>query len=201
MIALSHGIISDSEQRYIAWSGEFLIRRVAHPKESATDPDQHTHPAEHISGGPPEADPPKEPEDYELVIDNDSGTYRPNADLIPTLREFLKRNFPGLHIMVKNCTDKDLDKIKDDQRKARKEEGDQRVYGQGSDSGSISSSDADDLEDRAQAAGEGNAPKTQVERVFSAIEHPKAAVGAAMPGHEEKVEREKAESREPEKSG
>lgn len=133
-----------------------------------------------------------------MVIDNDSGTYRPNGDLLPVLHDFLQRNFPGLHILVKNCTDKELEKIKEGQKKARKAEGDQRVYGQGSDAGSISSSEADDLEEHAQNAGHEH--KTKMERVLAATENPKAAVNAILPGRSEKEEREAAETYADEKA-
>lgn len=175
-----------------------MIRRVAHPKESATDPDQHTHPAEQLSGGPPSEAPPKDPEHYELVIDNDSGTYRPNGDLLPVLHDFLQRNFPGLHILVKSCTDKELEKIKESQKEAQKEEGDQRVYGQGSDAGSISSSEADDLQEHAQNVGHEH--QTKMEKIVAATENPKAAVNAILPGRSEKEEREAAETRDDEKA-
>lgn len=165
---------------YIAWSGEFLIRRLSKPKKSAEAPDQHTHPAEAVPGGPPKSGPIKDPKYYELVIDNDSGTYRPDASLIPVLKKFLKKNFPNLHIEVKACDDDALDKIKEDQRKVKKEEGDHLVYGQGSDSGSISSSDEEELDERERA--EEDVP-TGPEKAFEAIKDPVGAAKTAV-GHE-----------------
>ena len=166
-----------SLQIYIAWSGEFLIRRLAKPRKRAEDPDQQTHPAEDVPGGPPNADPPKDPKHYELVIDNDSGTYRPDASLLPIFKKFLKRNFPNLHIVVKACDDDKLKKIKEDQLKIKKKEGDHLVFGQGSDSGSISSSDEEELNARADQEGY---VATGAEKAFEAISHPGQAFKSAL---------------------
>lgn len=152
---------------YIAFSGEFFIRRLKHRKrpapeeaeigdgkgdqeahEKGEEPDNETHPPSDFPGGPPLEDPPRDPSYYELVIDNDSGTYRPNADLLPLLKKFLQYNFPGMHILTLDCQ-KDaerMDRMKNEQREKKKKEGDNIVYRQTSRSSSISSSDASDLE-------------------------------------------------------
>ncbi|EMC91277.1 hypothetical protein BAUCODRAFT_51186, partial [Baudoinia panamericana UAMH 10762] len=151
---------------YIAWSGEFFIRRLKHarrppppePAESSSQnhPPDHapnpSHPPNDVSNGPPTDEPPKDPAYYELVIDNDSGTYRPNASLLPVLKDFLARSLPGLHIQTLDCV-KDAEKMgkmKDEQRERKKREGDTIVFAQGDRSSSISSSDEEDL-DRVQA--------------------------------------------------
>lgn len=148
---------------YIAFSGEFFIRRLKHPRRPPPpEPAEHaehshppahkenaTHPPDDIEGGPPKEDPPHDPSHYELVIDNDSGTYRPNAKLLPLLKAYLAANLPGLHILTLDCNaDADkMNKMKSEQRERKKKEGDHIIYRQGSRSGSISSSDESDLDD------------------------------------------------------
>lgn len=145
---------------YIAFSGEFFIRR--HQQPQAKHENSHrsdaakvdaspTHPPDEISGGPPKEDPPKDPAYYSLVIDNDSGTYRPNAKLLPELKAFLHKQLPGLHIMTLDCNgDKEkMEKLKGEQRDRKKKEGKRMVVRQQrsmSDLGSVSSSDEEDLE-------------------------------------------------------
>ncbi|KAI9057490.1 hypothetical protein FKP32DRAFT_1554675, partial [Trametes sanguinea] len=82
----------------IAYSGEFFVRRVRkssyhtkangdalHTAEAIAEQDDDASDTEHadLSGLPPS--------EFELVIDNDSGTYRPSKDLLPTLQSFLSR--------------------------------------------------------------------------------------------------------------
>lgn len=177
---------------YIAWSGEFLIRRLEKPNKSAQDPDQETHPAESIPGGPPHDSPPTDPKFYELIIDNDSGTYRPEASLLPVLQKFLEKNFVGLQVVTMACDDKKLDKIKEEQVKTKKEEGEQRVFGQQSVSSSISSSDASDLEERAVG---GEAYKGKVDKGVEVLQGPKEAIMGKLPG-KGKREREKREEQD-----
>jgi hypothetical protein len=135
---------------YTAFSGEFFVRRLKRPHGDAPEAggDTKTHPPHDIGGGPPGNDPPKDPAYYELVIDNDSGTYRPNGDLLPKLKEFLSYNFPGLKIVTLDCQ-KDAEvqqALKEEQRKKKEEEGDNIIYRQMSRNSSISSSDESDLE-------------------------------------------------------
>jgi hypothetical protein len=151
---------------YIAYSGEFFIRRLQNPHQtppeqaqaaashgaSLSNPNDQsnsqngtgnhhgslpshshaasttgndTHPPSPLDGGPPNAPPPHDPGYYELIIDNDSGTYRPNAKLLPVLASFLHTNFPGLKITTLDCNaDADLmGKLKDEQRERKKAEG------------------------------------------------------------------------------
>ena len=136
---------------YIAFSGEFFIRRLKHksspPPPDPVDDEQTQHPPDQVEDGKPvEEESSEDPALYELVIDNDSGTYRPNADLLPQLKEFLARNFPGLHILTLDCNaDKDRQqRMKQEQRDRKKKEGGGVIYRQAS-SSSLSSSNMSDF--------------------------------------------------------
>lgn len=174
---------------YIACSGEFFIRRLSMPDKSATASEQETHPAHDIPGGPPDQPPPKNAKSYELVIDNDSGTYRPKGDLLPELRAFLEKNFPGLHIVTKDCTDKELGRWKDEQRMIKKKQGKNLIVVQNSD-GEISSDDEEALQDHGQGK------KSKRARAFAAIEDPAGTVKDILPGEKGREEREERETQD-----
>jgi hypothetical protein len=93
-----------------------------------------------------------DPTHYELIIDNDSGTYRPNADTLPLLHSFLAHSLPGLKIRTLDCQkDEELQKkLKNEQREKKKAAaGDKKVtYMQNSSMSSLSSSDEEELERR-----------------------------------------------------
>ncbi|KAF4630661.1 hypothetical protein G7Y89_g7474 [Cudoniella acicularis] len=170
---------------YIACSGEFFVRRLKHPEKSVDSPNQETHPNHDIPGGPPNAPPPKDPRNYELVIDNDSGTYRPKGDLLPLLQKFLSHNFPGLHVVTKECTDDKLAKMKEGQRERKKKEGKNLHLVQNSDD-EISSSDEEQLNDPTK--------KTKKAKAFQALENPKGAMKDLIPGEKGREEREERET-------
>jgi hypothetical protein len=121
---LSKHTMHSNVETYIACSGEFFIRRLEKPDASNDpEPKEATHPEKPIKGGPPDEAPPSNPSYYQLIIDNDSGTYRPDKSILPELRGFLERNFPGLGIVVMHCQDEELDKLKEKQQKVKKKEG------------------------------------------------------------------------------
>lgn len=134
---------------YIAFSGEFFVRRR-----------KHHHRANGSRGSnstEEEADSSKDPSMYELIIDNDSGTYRPNGTLLPVLREFLSSNFPELHITTLDCqADADrMNRLKEERRQIKAQSRAGVVYLQpklGSES-SLSSSDEEEMAIRAGQPG------------------------------------------------
>lgn len=171
---------------YIAFSGEFFVRRLKSPEKSAEAPDQETHPSRDLAGGPPKAPPPQNPRHYELVIDNDSGTYRPKGSLLPQLKAYLEEQFPGLHIVTKECTDDKLTKMKEEQRERKKREGQNIQMIQNSDDDDISSSDEEALDRHGK--------KTAKQRALDALEDPSRAAKDLLHGDKGKHAREDRET-------
>ncbi|KAI0910578.1 hypothetical protein F4823DRAFT_362811 [Ustulina deusta] len=169
-----HTMHSDA-QIYIACSGEFLIRRVKkHKTSDSTDLGQSTHPpSQEVGGGPPKEPSAAKPQDYQLIIDNDSGTYRPDKAVLPDLREFLERNFPGLKIVVLGCDDPEDQKLKENQRKLKKNEGHniRMILNRSPTASSFSSSDISDLDEIEQAGDRGR--KSKKERAWEVLEDPR----------------------------
>lgn len=139
---------------YIAYSGEFFVRRrkLRHRRQSPSSHPESDFPVE--EGDLPEeiTEISTEPFDYELFIDNDSGTYRPNAEKLPLLKEFLTSNFPGLHVTTLDCQ-KDAERMgqmKEEQREFKNSHGHLITYLQQSSvsSFSISSSEEEELNER-----------------------------------------------------
>ncbi|CRL28851.1 C2 calcium-dependent membrane targeting [Penicillium camemberti] len=166
---------------YIAYSGEFFLRRRKHrhrrnSPEGRAERAENAENAEHAESStvPTDEFPVEEdedhnegedldqteegipistnPADYELFIDNDSGTYRPNAEKLPLLREFISSNFPGLHVTTLDCqADAErMGNLKNEQREFKKNAGNVITFLQQSSTSSlsISSSDEDELNER-----------------------------------------------------
>ncbi len=173
---------------YIACSGEFFIRRLAHAHTHAhthahahaggsgdSEPTEATHPPnEDVPGGPPKSPPPQNPRHYQLIIDNDSGTYRPDKSILPDLKEFLTKNFPGLGIVVKDCADEEVVRWKKEQLEIKKKQGGARVrmvLNRSPSASSFSSDDESRLGDLEAAVGD-EPVKSKKERVFDVLQDP-----------------------------
>ncbi|KAI1390371.1 uncharacterized protein F4822DRAFT_234258 [Hypoxylon trugodes] len=159
---------------YIACSGEFFIRRLEKPKVTEDpNPGQPTHPEEILQGGPPNDPPPTKPQYYQLVIDNDSGTYRPDKSVLPDLQKLLERNFPGLGVVALGCDDEEDQNLKAAQRKVKKREGQtvNMVLNRSPSANSFSSDDVSDLEDMERSGDVGR--RSKKERAWELLEEPR----------------------------
>ncbi|KXX73104.1 Synaptotagmin-11 [Madurella mycetomatis] len=141
---------------------------------------QPTHPPDPSlpGGGPPSAPPPPDPHLYQLIIDNDSGTYRPDASVLPDLRRFLQHNFPGLDVQTLHCADDQLKEIKRAQQEAKeRESGGQvvrMVLNRSPSGSSLSSDDNSRLGEMERGGGEGTGPglRSKKERAFEVLWEP-----------------------------
>lgn len=144
---------------YIAYSGEFFLRRRKHRRhrpsqESQQFPvyDVNEEVVTEIS---------TDPADYELFIDNDSGTYRPNGKLLHLLKAFLEKNFPELHVSTLDSQGDAgrMGAMKNEQREWKKQQSQQITFLQQSSVSSLSISsseeeDFDELDGRPKQRGE-----------------------------------------------
>uniref|UniRef100_A0A093V2P2 RasGAP-activating-like protein 1 n=1 Tax=Talaromyces marneffei PM1 TaxID=1077442 RepID=A0A093V2P2_TALMA len=145
---------------YIAFSGEFFVRpkKKHHQQRESITAISNSRPrssTRSMEPGAYDADETCKDEDcsaYELIIDNDSGTYRPKAEKLPLLREYLSKNFPGLHITTLDCQkdEERLSRLKEQRRTERQRARGNIVYTQqvNDSSSSLSSSDEEDLLER-----------------------------------------------------
>lgn len=163
---LSKHTMHSDVSSYIAFSGEFFVRRRGHrhrhrsrSQSPASRPSTSHPPSEFPVEEDDSEETPKEtqqistePADYELFIDNDSGTYRPNAELLPLLKKFFASNFPGLHITTLDCNGdaERMGQLKKEQREFKRKQGQMITYLQQSNASSlsISSSEEDELNER-----------------------------------------------------
>ncbi|KAF1815979.1 hypothetical protein P152DRAFT_391164 [Eremomyces bilateralis CBS 781.70] len=175
---LSKHTLHSNVSVYVAWAGEFFIRRRRRGRLSlqpnptsgdASDANLDRIDNDQQPSNSPPASPISSPEQsghkdlshvdpsaYELVIDNDSGTYRPNAKLLPKLQAFLESNFLGLAVKVLDCQgdEEEMSRLKERQREKKKEsQGEKRMVYMQRRSDSFSSSDEDELDALAAAAG------------------------------------------------
>jgi hypothetical protein len=188
---------------YIAFSGEFFVRRVKHNKmhkdDATVDPQKETHPPStppeeeqknneassskastsqadgapssprpQTNGTDTKAEKDTDPTHYELIIDNDSGTYRPNAEKLPLLQEYLRANLPGLKVKTLDCqADAELQQaLKKEQREKKQASagGKPVMYMQNLSMSSLSSSDEEDLNAMAEAGEDGPLKESRYKR-------------------------------------
>lgn len=187
---LSKHTMHSNVATYVACSGEFFIRRIAkrhkpHHSHTGSSSHHHYHPESgtvtcdnglnhetHDHPDTPESS--RKPEDYELIIDNDSGTYRPDKCVLPDLQAFLQRQFPGLHIRALDCGDEEHQKAKKEQLEIKKKEGPKvrMVLNRSPSSSSFSSDDESRLGDLDALDDDAPRYKSKKERAFDMVEDP-----------------------------
>ena len=160
----------------IAYSGEFFVRRVHHAHSDREE--QPNGEAIHESAREAEEPNALPPSAYELVIDNDSGTYRPQKELLPVLEAFLARpeNLGALgRVRAMDGFDEKLKKWKEQRRKekrkarekdggnnAGKDDGRAGIVRQASMSSSSSSSSSEDEEAMTAAERDAERERTRM---------------------------------------
>ncbi|EWY80870.1 hypothetical protein FOYG_16787 [Fusarium oxysporum NRRL 32931] len=179
---LSKHTMHSNVETYIACSREFFVRRL---KDSTSSNNTHlskkTSLEPPIPGGPPREHPTHDPSCYQLIIDNDSGTYRPDKSTLPALKEFLQKNFLGLDIQTMHCEDKELQDMKENQRNVKKNEGRMINMVMNWSQSSLSSADSE-LDDHEESLQQGH--KSKKEAAYEALEDPhkvKDAVKSLVP--------------------
>lgn len=150
---LSKHTMHSDVSTYIAFSGEFFLRpREDHHPHSLSTESQNGANVKETDQDEEAANTSHDPAKYVLFIDNDSGTYRPNGEKLPLLREFLESNFVGLNVTTLDSqADSELmGRMKDEQREIKKKQGGNFTYlQQKGSSSSLSSSDEEELNERA----------------------------------------------------
>ena len=108
-----HSMHADGAKE-IAYSGEFFVRLT----ERCEGPSKAEE-RDNLADKPQD----ETPNHYELVIDNDSGTYRPRKELLPILQEFLASNdnFGGLgRVLTMDGFDMTLKKWKEERKETKR---------------------------------------------------------------------------------
>ncbi|CAK7231470.1 hypothetical protein SCUCBS95973_007929 [Sporothrix curviconia] len=170
---------------YIAFSGEFFIRRLAKLPGGTSKTSLGNPAADPENSLPPGSDGPDresstaadEPGYYQLIIDNDSGTYRPEKSLLPILQKWLEENFPGLGVVAMHWEDETLQHMKNEQHESKKKAGGgvHMVMNRNSSSSSLSSSDKSRLSDMDAADEDGHLHahhKSKKELAWELLEDP-----------------------------
>ncbi|KAF8252816.1 hypothetical protein K440DRAFT_685052 [Wilcoxina mikolae CBS 423.85] len=138
---------------YIAFAGEFFIRTPGSTNEEERNGSgSHDH---------YRRQPSRNVEDYVLVIDNDSGTYRPPKEHISAMQAFMDRALLGLKVEAVDAFDDGHIKEKKEHAAEKERVEGRRRFKQPSSSrssssdggGSISSSDEEELQTGHQGAG------------------------------------------------
>ncbi|KAJ2974703.1 hypothetical protein NQ176_g5916 [Zarea fungicola] len=106
--------------------------------------------------------------EQQLVLDNDSGTYRPEKSVLPDLKAFFEKNFPGMGVVTMHWEDEELQQLKEAQHSAKKKEG-KIMRGVMNRSMSSLSSAESELEDRQE---NWEATKSKREKAWDAMEQP-----------------------------
>jgi hypothetical protein len=156
-----------------------FFRSKKEPKEDTTRPKETN-----TLHGPDEAHT-LDPTHYELVVDNDSGTYRPNKATLPLLRAFLAANFVGVHVTVRDSQDAAYQALKKERRKERRRRGKGVVYAESESDISSLASDSD----RHDSDDDDDSPVNRGgrEKGIDLVADPKGAVKGGVRGKIDKI--------------
>lgn len=119
-----HMMHADGEQ-FVAYAGEFFVRRI---KEGNNEGEQQRDQNDTSNDNTHEsdqdfADDDDDPSHYELIIDNDSGTYRPPEETLPILQSWLgaKERLGGLgRVTAMHAFDENLQDLKKQRKELKK---------------------------------------------------------------------------------
>lgn len=128
---------------YVGFAGEFFVRDLKHESKRK------------------DKDAQKNIDDYELVIDNDSGTYRPPKEHVEALQRFLDRALPKLKVRTADAFDEEHIAMKKAHAEEKASRGRAR-YKQPSGSRSSSESSSDEEELRSGRIGIGRSIKKKM---------------------------------------